>query len=171
LHTVFALAAPAIATGLFGLVLAVKRGRRKRVADTPQVAAVRAARFHAKAVMNKGEYRLFRLVEASLADIPGARTGYRVFAQTSLGEILSSEDRRAFAAINSKRVDLLIVGPQAQPLAAIEYQGAGHYQGDAETRDWIKREALRRAGVAYVEVFERDSDAAIRRKILGALKR
>ena len=52
---------------------------------------------------------------------------WRVMAQVSLGEVLSSPDARAYSAINSKRVDLLIVSRGGDPTAAIEYQGHGHH--------------------------------------------
>jgi hypothetical protein len=73
-------------------------------------------------------------------------------AQVSLGEVLSSSDARAYSAINSKRVDLLIVSRNGDPIAAIECQGHGHYQGTAAARDAVKREALRKADVRYIEV-------------------
>jgi hypothetical protein len=53
----------------------------------------------------------------------------------------------------------------------MEYQGAGHYQGDAAARDAIKREALRRAGVAYVEAFDSDGPEDVRRKVREVLAR
>ena len=77
---------------------------------------------------------------------------WRVMAQVSLGEVLSSPNARAYSAINSKRVDLLIVSRSGDPIAAIEYQGHGHYQGTAAARDAVKKEALRKAGVRYIEV-------------------
>jgi hypothetical protein len=81
-----------------------------------------------------------------------ANLKWRVMAQVSLGEILSSPDAQAYSAINSKRVDLLIISSRGDPIAAIEYQGGGHYQGTAPARDAVKKEALRRAGVRYIEV-------------------
>ena len=77
---------------------------------------------------------------------------WRVMAQVSLGEVLSSPNARAYSAINSKRVDLLIVSRSGDPILAIEYQGHGHYQGTAAARDAVKKEALRKAGVQYIEV-------------------
>ena len=77
---------------------------------------------------------------------------WRVMAQVSLGEVLSSPDARAYSTINSKRVDLLIVSRRGDPIVAIEYQGHGHYQGTAAARDAVKKEALRKAGVRYIEV-------------------
>ena len=91
-----------------------------------------------------------------------ARRGHRVYAQTSLGEILSSPSEDAFRSINSKRVDILVVDCRGWPALAVEYQGNGHYQGSAAARDAIKREALRKAGVRYLEVFEDNSPEQIR---------
>ena len=90
--------------------------------------------------------------------------------QVSLGEILASNDSDAFYAINSKRVDLLIVDEECRPLHAVEFQGSGHYQGTAAARDAVKKEALRRAGIGYVEVVSGDTPAdvlAIVRKLAG----
>ena len=41
----------------------------------------------------------------------------------------------------------------AWPVLAVEYQGGAHYQGTATIRDAVKKEALNKAGVGYVEVF------------------
>ena len=113
-------------------------------------------------VLNFSEYRAFKIIADDLAT---ARKGYRVFAQTSLGEILQSPDRDAFRSINSKRVDILIVDRNGWPVVAVEYQGEGHYQGTAAARDAIKKEALRKAGVSYVEVFSTDSEDQIRSRV------
>jgi hypothetical protein len=128
-----------------------------------QLNAVMAGAFRKQRLMNGGEYRVFRIVEA---DIAAARRGYRVFAQTSLGEVLDAPDNKnAYYAINSKRVDMLIVDQDSWPVAAVEYQGSGHYQGNAAARDAIKKEALRKAGIRYIEVSADDSDAQIRARL------
>jgi hypothetical protein len=119
-----------------------------------QLRHVMAATFHKKKVMNKGEYKVFRVVEA---EVQAQRNGCRVLSQTSLGEIIGSDDKKAFDSVNSKRVDILIMGPYGDPVAAIEYHGAGHHQGTAAARDAIKREALRKAGVHFIEVLESHS--------------
>ena len=62
--------------------------------------------------------------------INAADLKWRVMAQVSLGEVLSSPNARAYSAINSKRVDLLIVSRSGDPIAAIEYQGHGHCSTD-----------------------------------------
>ena len=133
-----------------------------------QLSWVMAADFSTKRVMNLSEYKVFKEVEAAVQAMGGR---YRVFSQTSLGEVLHSHDKRAHSAINAKRVDVLVVAGNGLPVLAVEYQGAGHYQGDAAARDAVKREALRRAGVAYVEAFETDGPEDIRRKVRDVLAR
>ena len=50
-------------------------------------------------------------------------------------------------------------------MIAVEYQGGGHYQGTATIRDAVKKEALSKAGVAYIEVFPGDSPDEIRLRV------
>ena len=123
-----------------------------------QLRHVMSASFYKKKVMSKDEYKVFKIVET---EVQSLRNGCRVLSQTSLGEIIGSDDKKAFASINSKRVDILIMGPYGEPMAAIEYQGAGHHQGMAAARDAIKREALRRAGVQFVEILDGHSPSEI----------
>ena len=114
-----------------------------------QLRIIMEAIFKSRPLLNKPERRVLAHLDHFLAeDSPG----WRAMGQVSLGEILVSEDRAAYLAINSKRVDLLIVDADCRPLHAIEFQGEGHYQGTAAARDAIKKEALRRAGIGYVEV-------------------
>lgn len=108
-----------------------------------------AAAYETKRLMSKGEARVFQALER---EIKARSLPWRVMAQVSLGEVITSSDRRAHAAINSKRVDLLVIAGDGQPLAAVEFQGSGHYLGTAAARDAVKREALRRAGVAFIEI-------------------
>lgn len=118
--------------------------------------------FKKQKLLNQSEYRVFKVVEE---DVAAMRRGHRVFAQTCLGEILTSPDSNAFRSINSKRVDMLIVDWTGIPVVAIEYQGAGHYQGTAAARDAVKKEALRKAGVHYIEVVESDSSESIKSRL------
>lgn len=55
-------------------------------------------------------------------------------------------------AFNAKRVDFLIVDADWEPCVAIEYQGSGHYKGNARARDAIKRAVCEKADVAFMEV-------------------
>lgn len=143
-------------------LIAPRRRKYNPTDSADQLRWVMAAEFSAKRVMSLAEYRVFKEVEA---EVQGWRSGHRVFSQTSLGEVLQSTDRRAHSAINSKRVDVLVVGPNGLPVLAVEFQGNGHYQGDAAARDAVKKEALRKAGVAYLEVFSTEQSDDIRRQV------
>lgn len=122
-----------------------------------QVDAVSRVDFQRIPLMNKGEYRVFVLLERALPDV--AR-GYRLMAQTNLSEILRPDTRtpeplrtEAFASINSKRVDFVIIDASGRAALAVEVQGSGHYLGGtAFIRDAVKKEVLRRAGVPLLEV-------------------
>jgi Protein of unknown function (DUF2726) len=127
-----------------------------------QLRAVMAATFTAKNVLSRTEAGVMRAAEKAIAE---AGLNWRVMAQVSLGEILASPDEAAFWAINAKRVDLLIVSAKREPLAAIEYQGQGHYQGTAPARDAIKKEALRKAGIRYIEITFEHGPEDVKREI------
>jgi hypothetical protein len=127
-----------------------------------QLNAVMAASFEKRRVLSKPEYRVFAIVE-NVIEAHGA--GHRVLAQTSLGQILRSSYRDAFQAINSKRVDILVIDRFGWPVLAVEYQGNGHYQGTAAARDAVKKEALRKAGVRYIEFNTTDTDDQIRSRL------
>ena len=113
-------------------------------------------------LLSRTEAKVMRATEAAIAE---AGLGWRVLAQVSLGEVVASPDKAAFRAINAKRVDLLIVSERNLPLAAIEYQGEGHWQGSAPARDAVKKEALRRAGIGYIEVTPAHGPEDIRREV------
>jgi hypothetical protein len=134
-----------------------------------QLRTVMRADFKAQPLLNKSEARLFRAVDKQVLE---ARPGWQVMAQVSLGEILKCEDKAAYACINSKRVDVLIVDDECRPLHAIEYQGGAHFKGAHATaaRDVVKKEALRRAGIGYVEVVAGDTPAELRRVVERLVK-
>ena len=108
-------------------------------------------------LLNRSEYRILQILEKVTREI-GER--HRVMAQTSLGEIIApraasaSENERdlAFRSINSKRLDFLIIDRTGMPSLAVEYQGHGHYQNRAFMRDAVKREAVRRASIKFLEI-------------------
>ncbi|MDT9600634.1 DUF2726 domain-containing protein [Sphingosinicella rhizophila] len=124
-------------------------GARIPVDATQQLKIVMDAPFEKRRLLSRKEAEVFTALEAAVDNVG---RGWRVMAQVSLGEVLASKDAAAFAAINSKRVDMLVVCNRSLPVAAVEYQGSGHYQGTAPARDAVKKEALRRAGISYVEV-------------------
>jgi hypothetical protein len=129
-----------------------------------QLRTVMKADFKAQPLLNKSEARLFKALDKMVIEM---RPGWQVMAQVSLGEILRCEDKDAYICINSKRVDLLIVDADCKPVHAIEYQGGAHFKGAHATaaRDAVKKEALRRAGIGYVEVVAGDTPAELRRVV------
>jgi hypothetical protein len=134
-----------------------------------QLRTVMRAEFKAQPLLNKSETRLFRVLDKMVIEM--APPGWQVMAQVSLGEILRCEDKAAFGCINSKRVDLLIVDADCNPLHAIEYQGGGHFKGAHATaaRDAVKKEALRRAGIGYDEVVAGNHTPAELRRVVEKL--
>lgn len=124
-----------------------------------QLRCVMEAEFSARPLLNKPERRLLAVLDEALAQ---HSPGWRAMGQVSLGEILGSKDADAFLAVNSKRVDLLIVDAEFRPLHAIEFQGSGHHLGgNTAARDAVKREALRRAGIGYAEVVSGDTPSEV----------
>ena len=137
---------------------------RERIPDAAdQLRIVMKADFKVQPLLNKSEARLFKAMDKMVIEL--APPGWQVMAQVSLGEILRCEDKAAYSCINSKRVDLLVVDADCKPVHAIEYQGGAHHQGTAAARDAIKKEALRRAGIGYVEVVAGDTPAELRRVV------
>ena len=121
-------------------------------------------------IMGRGEFELFRA--AMTVTGQPMPSGFYVFPQVSLGEILRTDPANgieadaAYRAINSKRCDLLLTDRSGTPVAVLEYQGSGHGIGStAGQRDDIKRRALERAGVRYVEIREGTTPHAIQRII------
>jgi len=145
-------------------VLPFQPPREKLPDAADQLRTVMKADFKAQPLLNKSEARLFKALDKMVIEM---RPGWQVMAQVSLGEILRCEDKDAYFCINSKRVDLLIVDDECKPIHAIEYQGGGHYKGAHATaaRDAVKKEALRRAGIGYVEVVAGDTPAELRRVV------
>lgn len=114
-----------------------------------QLRSVMKARFKPRPLLNRPEGKVFKtLDQAVIARNPA----WQVMAQVSLGEFLASEDREAYACMNSKRVDFALMDGDCQVRHALEYQGDGHHQGSAAARDAVKKEALRKAGIGYHEV-------------------
>lgn len=127
-----------------------------------QLRAVENASYRAQSLLRHQESKVFAAAEQAVRE---AGVGWRVFAQVSLGEVLLCEDRDGFNAINAKRVDFLLTDESFAPIAAIEYQGSGHHLGKAAARDAIKKEALRKAGIDFVEVTADHGPEDVRREI------
>ena len=127
-----------------------------------QLRTVMNATFQPRPLLNRSESRLFGKLNEIVAEVAPE---WRVMAQVSLGEILASKDDGAYRCVNSKRVDLLLIDHQWRPVHAIEYQGRAHHQGKAVARDAVKKEALRRAGIGYLEIVPGDTPAELKRVI------
>lgn len=137
-----------------------KPGTAPKVMDAAdQLRVVMSASFKSRPVLNRSESRVYAKLQQIVSEIAPE---WRVMAQVSLGEILASDDSRAYGCVNSKRVDLLVADRDWRPLHVIEYQGGGHHQGTAAARDAVKKEALRRAGIGYVEIVAGDTPADLK---------
>jgi hypothetical protein len=130
--------------------------------------------FETRPLLNKEEYPVLLLLEEVVREIGG---GFRVMAQTSLGEVIrpsrssaSKDDRDlAFRSINSKRLDFSIFDRFGRLVLAVEYQGSGHYHSTSFIRDAVKKEALRKAGVTLLEVPIRFRADDVKRQVLQLL--
>ena len=114
-----------------------------------QLRCVMEADFTPRALLNRPEAQVFKALDAAVI---ARNPGWQVMAQVSLGEFLASDDKDAYFAVNSKRVDFALMDPACRVRQALEYQGTGHHQGSAAERDAVKKEALRKAGIGYHEV-------------------
>ena len=149
----------------------------KRLGDpTAQMEFISKVDFKPRPLVNRSEYRILRILEEVAQDIPG---GHRVMAQTSLGEVLApqmasgSKEARdlAFRSINSKRLDFLVIDGYGMPVLAVEYQGHGHYNDRTFMHDAVKREAVRKAGIRFLEIRAeydaKDLENEIRKALLS----
>ncbi|MHA6300202.1 DUF2726 domain-containing protein [Devosia sp. CAU 1758] len=136
--------------------------------SSDQLRVVMNASFEKTRLMSRSEYDVFRVVETHLRR---CGPGYRLMAQTSMGEFIKSADPSAHSSINSKRVDMVVIDTFGFAVVAIEHQGTGHYQNDAAARDAVKREALRRAGIEYLEIFQHHQPEDICSLVSGAIER
>lgn len=131
-----------------------------------QLRRVMAADFKSRALLNRSETQVFRALDAAVI---ARNPSWQVMAQVSLGEFLSSLDRSAYAAINSKRVDFALMDADSRVRHVLEYQGNGHHQGNAAARDAVKKEALRKAGIGYHEVVAGHTTPAELRRLVEKL--
>ncbi len=138
-----------------------------------QMEAIAQVGFQTVKLLNSEEARILPILERLCREVG---EGHRVMAQTALGEVIrpTGDAGRtaldaAYASINSKRLDFAIIDRFGHLKIAIEYQGGGHYGTGAFLRDAVKREAVRRAGVAYIEVQKGDTPKLVKDRILAVL--
>lgn len=152
-----------------------ERGRSDIHDPAAQLGAISQVDFEVQPLLNAEELPVLRLLEA---EANGLDAGFRVMAQTSMGEILrpapgsASADARqlAYRAINSKRLDFAVFDPDGSLVLAVEYQGSGHYHRTSFMRDAVKREVVRKAGVAFLEIPAVFDQAEIAGKVRGLLE-
>lgn len=138
-----------------------------------QMEAIAASGFETCRLLNKEEARVLPVLERSLRK---ANQGHRVMAQTSLGEMIRPKNsgaaqinKRAFAPINSKRLDFAVINKFGILVCAIEYQGTGHYHKTSFMRDAVKREVLRKSGVPFLEVPPDFTPQNLERQLFDAI--
>ena len=132
-----------------------------------QLAAIKDkdVKFTKQKILNVSEAKVFYRTRQILDK--HNKQNWHVFAQVSYGEFLSTscfsdiKKQRAYSAINSKRADILIADNFGMPRIVIEYQGEGHYQGNAAKRDEIKKTACEKAGIVFLELYPNFSDKEI----------
>ena len=153
----------------------VPRSDASRLGDpAAQMEFISRVDFEPRRLLNKSEYGILLILENVTREIGG---GHRVMAQTSLGEIIAprtasgSDEARdlAFRSINSKRLDFLVIDRTGMPALAVEYQGHGHYRNRAFMRDAVKREAVRKAGVRFLEIPAEFDAAIVENQVRSAL--
>lgn len=107
------------------------------------------AGFAPRPLLSGREADVLGFVEAAVAE---TRQGWRVVPQVRLVDIVASADAEANAVIGEHRLDMLIVSGAHLPVAALDYQPLGQLKEDSALRDAIKREALRRADIPFIEI-------------------
>lgn len=111
-------------------------------------------KYEKKRMLNKTEEEVYKIILRMI--YLHAKGQYKINMQTSLGEILKSSPD-GHKTINCKRVDFCIVDREFIPVAVIEVNGTGHYQGDALLRDETKRTAIECAGIKYIAIRENEN--------------
>lgn len=133
-----------------------------------QLRRVMEADFKARALLNRSEAAVFKALDTAVI---ARNPSWQVMAQVNLGEFLASEDKDAYFAVNSKRVDFALMDGECCVRHALEYQGTGHHLpgGAAAARDAVKKEALRKAGIGYHEVVAGHTTPAELRRLVERL--
>ena len=107
---------------------------------------VRRGNYKKQRLLNKSEERVYRNLLSYCDD-----RNLKVFSQVSLGEVLSAGTEH-YRFINAKRIDFCITDRNFMPVAAVEYQGSGHFNETSEERDGVKRTAIESANMHYIAI-------------------
>jgi len=121
--------------------------------EPSDLSIVSDTKYRPSSVMGREEAHIFYKIENW---VEARGRGERVFAQVPMGTYLKTTSDHAHRLIRHKRPDYLVVDRMGMPVCVVEYQGGGHYQGDALERDRIKKAALTNADIPLVEIFEHE---------------
>lgn len=154
----------------------IRKPARHSTPETPKsITAMLDCTLAPNALLNGEEHRLNLHLE-DFIDYHGLANGLRLYAQVSLDEIIHVRNapcgktrhsaRNGFAG---KRVDFLIVDEDNMPVLGIEYQGSGHYQGNAKQRDEVKQIAFELANIPLLAIHVGYDWACEETRLLEAL--
>ena len=168
-----------VALLILGIIRLRRRQRQKSDKNNPilqrareHLQAVRGAPFQAKPLANRLEKAAY---QTAVNIVQKRRRNEQVLLQVSLGE---SKDRRAYWAVNSKRVDLLVIDHELRPLVVIEIDGSGHglSRDIARINDKIKDIVLAAAGIPLIRIPAPDDNLGtirtlVQQQLTACLKR
>lgn len=139
--------------------------------ETAGLVALRGCAVSSTPVMSREQAAVYRSLRAFAFE-----QDLNLLAEVSLSAIFAvkhpSDKRRAFAgfaSIRQKRVDILLTNTDHKPICGIEYHGSGHWKGNAEHRDLVKRTAFEMAKLPLVTVHKGDDLSLLPQKIRAAI--
>lgn len=140
-----------------------------------QMSIIANVDFERQRALNKEEARVLYALEPICEKLG---EGFRLLIQPSLGELLrptahfnSVTGKKAYSAINAKRLDFGIIDRFGFLVAAIEYQGSGHYRQTSFMRDAVKREVLRKAGLDLIEIRKGELPSDLERRVRASVNK
>jgi hypothetical protein len=134
-----------------------------RVDSATALRLVSDAGFASRPLLDGHEADVLAVVESIAGE---AGLGWRVIPQVRLVDIIASSDTTANSIIGEHRLDMLIVSASRMPVAALDYQPLGQQHADSALNDAVKREALRRADIPFLEVRANEPLDMLRAQIL-----
>ncbi len=115
--------------------------------------------FSLRRLLTEREAERLAEVEGILADL---EVDWRVMPQVSLSDILAAEDETAWRALGGQRVAMVILAANQMSIAAIDFQPMGQVREEDAVLDAVRREALRRSGIEYIELRANDGSDMLR---------
>ncbi len=127
--------------------------------DVARLRTVSDSRFAPRRFLSEVWAQRLNDIEELVADLG---ENWRVIPFVALDQILASSDEAANRAIAGQRVDMLIVTAAHMPVGAIQYRPVADMEEQEALRDALRTEALRRAGVACLQLRPIDGHFALR---------